>query len=158
MPRVLFPNIPMRMVLQPRNKLAQNLRGSGSSKSAAAVSTDPRREGAWSKVVIHTKPSTSKFEIKQYLSKVYNLDVKKVRLRPRPANLDPANIRHAASTAPMPCRTAAGLFAECHVVPLTPAGRHMLAGQHDELQRPDRLPHVSERQSDVTTHAIPTTT
>ncbi len=75
MPRVLFPNVPMRMVLQPRNKMVQNIRGAG----ARAREHDPRREGAWSKVVVHAPPSTNKFEIKQYLSKIYNLDVKKVR-------------------------------------------------------------------------------
>ena len=79
MPRVLFPNIPIRMVLQPRNKLAQNLRGAGALADPTASSHDPRREGAWSKVVVHAPPSTNKFEIQQYLSKIYNVDVKKVR-------------------------------------------------------------------------------
>ena len=102
MPRVLFPNIPMRMVLQPRNKLAQNLRGSGSAPRSAAAMNDPRREGAWSKVVIHTKPSTSKFEIKQYLSKVYNLDVKKVRASNPRAHIHPAALRAAQLQADSP--------------------------------------------------------
>ena len=55
---------------------------SGPSRSHPTSSNRDRRrqdEGAWSKVVMHTTPSTNKFEIKQYLSKVYNLDVKKVR-------------------------------------------------------------------------------
>ena len=112
MPRVLFPNIPMRMVLQPRNKLAQNLKGVGSRSDPTSSNRDRRRqdEGAWSKVVMHTTPSTNKFEIKQYLSKVYNLDVKKVRaaLRTRqpatPARHPPATARHLSTRRPPPPR------------------------------------------------------
>lgn len=90
MPRVLFPNVPMRMVLQPRNKLAQNLRGAGARTDPTASNHDARREGAWSKVVVHAPPSTNKFEIKQYLSKIYNLDVKKVRQHDQPPHIFPS--------------------------------------------------------------------
>ena len=88
MPRVLFPNIPMRLVLQPRNKLVQNRLGLG---SAAERRDDPRTADPWSKVALHVPPSTSKFEIKQYLSKVYNADVQKARPRlPSPPARSPA--------------------------------------------------------------------
>ncbi len=96
MPRVLFPNVPMRMVLQPRNKLVQNLRGAGARPDPTASNHDPRREGAWSKVVVHAPPSMNKFEIKQYLSKIYNLDVKKVRGVPNRHTFSPAPCVHAA--------------------------------------------------------------
>ena len=80
MPRVLFPNIPMRLVLQPRNKLVQNRLGLGSAAERRELD-DPRTADPWSKVALHVPPSTSKFEIKQYLSKVYNADVQKARAR-----------------------------------------------------------------------------
>ena len=61
--------------MQPKNLLP--LKNTG-PRAASAASRDPRRAGAWDRVVVHTAPSTTKFELKQFLSKVYGLDVKKV--------------------------------------------------------------------------------
>jgi hypothetical protein len=130
MPRVLFPNIPIRMVLQPRNKLAQNLRGAG----ALADPTDPRREGAWSKVVVHAPPSTNKFEIEQYLSKIYNVDVKKVRTT-EPRRSHPPISEHPRSQAwlsPDLLLNAARPFRHRARAP---------AGEHLECGRADRAAH-----------------
>ena len=108
MPRVLFPNIPMRLVLQPRNKLVQNRLGLG---SAAERRDDPRTADPWSKVALHVPPSTSKFEIKQYLSKVYNADVQKARPRlpshPLPRQL-PHSLSPSRTQGRLPRRDATG--------------------------------------------------
>lgn len=72
MPRIMFPYIPMRMVVQPKNLLRANTQRMPSAK------LDPRSSGEWDKIVLQTPLQTSKFELKQYLSKVYGLEVMKV--------------------------------------------------------------------------------
>eukprot|EP01049_Picozoa_sp_SAG25_P002135 SAG25_NODE_108_length_15257_cov_63.784404_10_plen_280_part_00 len=74
---MLFPNVPVRMMMQPHNLLSRASKNVGPALGSAA-SKDPRRVGSWDKVVLRAPPSATKFEIKQLLSKVYGLDVQKV--------------------------------------------------------------------------------